>query len=587
MSARLARRVRTASAIAVGWLALAIAAPAATLDAALSAQSLASGQAVTLTLGSDAALPADIDLSPITQDFRVLDERRAETVRTVNGRRQVRHELLLTLLPRRTGALTVPPLAIADMASPALTLSVAATVNPDAQLLPAPTRPDAPPQATSPQTITASAEVSARRGVVGQEFVLTVRAISPDGPPTGRLLTPDVADARLLPLGTRRDRDAQGRQVLEQRFSVFPARTGRLQITDLGFDAWQPAGGEPVHHRLEPLTITVTAPPPDIDLERWLPAHEVSLTEAGPAEVRIAPGQGIERMLTLRAQGLMAEDLPAIPLEIPFQLRVRDDPPRLWNERTPEGVVGYRAERILISAPDPGRFVLPGPSIDWWDTEAATLRTATLADWTLTVAPFASADRRPAARWERDRVAAEQPADEASETAGAGRDEYSGSEATPTGGLAWAIALTVGVGLPVLALFAWLGLRRSSRKRRPPKEAVVPALEREPAVRSQADIEATIAKVRQAYAAADALAARSALLSWAAQVWPAQPPRNLSQLMLRVEPPLRDDVKLLDAAFYGPGDTSWAQSRAADRLAALVAVMVKPTPTGDGEAAPS
>jgi hypothetical protein len=357
-----------------------------------------------------------------------------------------------------------------------------------------------------------------------------------------------------------------------------------LRITDLGFDAWQPAGGEPVQHRLEPLTITVTAPPPDTDLERWLPAREVSLTEAGPAEVRIAPGQGIERMLTLRADGLMAEDLPAIPLEIPFQLRVRDDPPRLWNERTPQGVVGYRAERILISAPDPGRFVLPGPSIEWWDTKTATLRTATLADWTLTVAPFASADRRPAARWERDRVAAEQPADEAPETAGAGRDEGSSSEATPTGGMAWAIALTVGVGLPVLALFAWLGLR--SRKRKPPKEAAAPVLEPEPAERSQADLEATIAKIRQAYAATDALTARSALLSWAAQVWPAQPPRNLSQLMLRVEPPLRDDVKLLDAAFYGPGDTSWAQRPAADRLAALGAAGDSAR-TDDGEATPA
>jgi hypothetical protein len=546
-------------------LALAAALPAAAqIQARLSASAVNSGQPVTLTLSSPAPLPATPELTPLDEAFRILSQRRATVSSTVDGRRVERHELILTLLPRRTGDLLVPALRIGDASTEPMPLSVAAASNPQAQLLQAPSRPPTSPADAPPQPITLSAEVSPARGVAGQQFVLTVRATSPEGPPTGHLPIPRAAGVRVLPLGTLRTEDAGGVHAFEQRFALFPTESGRIRLDDIGFDAWQPAGGAPVRHRADPVQIRVTAPPPGTDPAAWLPARDLSLTEAGPAEVRIAPGQGIERMITLRADGLMAEDLPAIPLEIPFPLRVRDDPPRLWNERTPDGVVGYRAERVLVSAPDAGSFVLPGPAIDWWDTATGTRQTARLPDWTLTVAPFASADRRPAARWERDRpdTGATPP-----EAASAGTPPADPAAAA-AGGFHWSWLAAATAGLVLLGLLLRLGLGRIAR-RRTAAAAASPTAPAAPPPSPQPDPAALVDAVRRAYAAQDASAARDALLAWAAHAWPQSPPRNLSQLMLRLEPPLRDDVKLLDGAFYGPRDGAWAARPVADRLAAL------------------
>jgi hypothetical protein len=541
---------------------------AVAVDAALSTASVAAGAPVILTLADDAPLPTNIDLTPLAADFQVIEQRRAEAVSRVDGRRTERHELILTLLPRRTGALAVPPVVVGEETTPALALSVAEATNPAATLVPASAAAPAPAP-TAPLALTLDADATPRRVVVGQEVLVVVRALSPDAPPRGRMPTPSAENARLLLLGEQRRVDGDGRHVFEQRYALFPQRAGRLRIDNLGFDAWNPGGGAPRRERTAALEIEVTAPPAAAQAETWLPARSLTLMEAGPSEVRIAPGQGIERVLTLRAEGLMAEDLPAIPMQIPFSLRVRDDPPRLWNERTPEGVIGYRSERVLVSPDESGSYRLPGPSVEWWDSAAGQSRTATLPDWTLTVAPFASADRRPAARWERDAIAADGlDSATAADVAPTQRDDASTHDARgwPPGAPWW----FAGAGLSALLAMAavtWLARRRRQR----PLAAIAPVAAAESSATTASTAAASLAAVRAAYAKADAAGARSALLAWAAQVWAQTPPGNLSQLMLRLEPPLRDDIKLLDKAFYGPGDDAWAACPVPARLSALSA----------------
>jgi len=567
------------------WLCL-MAAPAAAellqaqlgaqLEAQLDKARVAAGERVTLRLASDAPLPATLDLGPLAADFEVVGRRRAQSVSPVNGRRRERHELILTLLPRRSGQLSVPALTVGGARTPELALMVAEATSPQSRLLPAPTETAPPPADVSPQRISVSAEVTPSAGVVGEEFLITLRVRSLDGPPQGHLPTPQADGARLLPLGTSRSTDEDKAHVLVQRFSLFPQRPGTLAVTGIGFDAWQPAGGAPVRHRAEPLRISASPLPAGADTDTWLPARALTLTEAGPTEVRIAPGQGLERMITLRAEGLPAERLPAIPLGIPFQLRVQEDPPRLWNERASDGIVGYRTERVLISAAEAGSYVLPGPSLDWWDTRASAPRTATLPDWTLTVAPLASAERRPAARWARDQQAAAgdagAPTSADGDAPSAQRSAAGAERDAMTGLPAWVMMLAAGVvlfGIVLWGILLWprRGLQRRRRQRAPaPPDPAPPSRAAPP---TEPDPDVLVAGVADAYARASAADARTALLAWGAALWPERPPGNLAQLMLRLGPPLRDDLKLLDKAFYGPDDGAWAKRPVAARLEAL------------------
>jgi hypothetical protein len=299
-------------------------------------------------------------------------------------------------------------------------------------------------------------------------------------------------------------------------------------------------------------------------------------------------------MITLRAEGVMAEDLPTIPLDIPFQLQIRADAPRLWNERTPDGVIGYRSERILISTATEGTYQLPGISIDWWNTGIEGWEQARLPTWTLSVAPFASADRRPAAIWDRPATEQDNPdrgAPAGEQAPALGSRVRNGWQALWVRTPVWLKAICAAVLLGALVLLSRMLIRR--RKERqfsvqaptgPRQRDPVPD-PREAGVSGQDDIRPVTSKptarttprttavdaVEQAYRHGNATAAQQALLHWAALVWPASPPANLAQLARRLEPPLQDDILLLEKAFFSPRPIDWTQTRAWTRLEAATA----------------
>jgi hypothetical protein len=568
----------------------------AELSAELSSTSVRAGQSVMLTLSSTGPAQPAPDLSPLQQDFQITNRSTREEVSVVNGQRRERRELRLTLMPRRSGTLTVPAIHAGTDASSPIALTVATTTTTDSRLLsPPPGTTPREPRSTAPLSLSVQAQVEPTRVKVQQQVLLRTRVTSRDALPAGRLHEPSISGARVLPLGEDRrseTTDAGELQVYERHFAIFPSVAGTLTIPALRFDAWRVSGGDPLPFESDPLAVKVDPVPaeasPGVSPEKagaastvgnkpWLPARSLSLTEAGPPTVRIAPGQALERMITLRADGIMAEDLPMIPLAIPFQLRISDDAPRLWNERTPEGVVGYRSERILIGTEEEGTYQLPGATIDWWNTTTESWQQATLPDWTLTVAPFASADRRPAAIWDRPtaaesgRPAGVPPRDstQPSETGRADSWKTGWTRAQP-----WLAVVALVIGLVVVLVLMRVRAQyrdehRSVISRPPAKPSAEGASAATPdgsAATAQTPLAAAITAVERAYLSGDATGARQALLRWGELVLPTPAPANLAQLASRVEPPLRDEILLLEKAFFSPQPIDWTQAQLWHRL---------------------
>jgi len=542
-------------------------AAAAEVDAWLTRSTTTGDQPVELIIETTGSPQGRPDLSVLDAGFRIVDRRTSSSVTVLNGQRSERYRLVLSLLPLRTGELTIPPIAVGELATAPLSLTVTPARQGETRAPPGVAEGPAGASPTPGAKAQAflEAQLDDAEAWVEEQVVLSARVMSRGALDDARLHDPEADGARVLPLGEERTtevRDGQSWQVYERRYALFPGRPGRLEIAPLRFEARSLTGtgpGQSLRALSKALTVDVRSRPVLPSGVSWLPARAVRLTETGDDKRERPLGEPWQRVVTVTAEGLMGEALPALGLNAPFELNARSDAPQVWDERTRDGVIGHRRERIWLTAREPGRYTLPAVRLPWWDTNRGELRYAVLPARAVEV-PGRGAGEPEAARAAED-AEVERP------------EQPSGAQAA--GPWPWVAAL-----LALLLVAVFLGRARTHRRAAPEP---TPASRKAPAAEPPRDARAeAIAAVRSAYRRAHAAAAREALLAWARQQWPKDPPGNLSRLSIRCPEPLRGQIVLLEKAFFSPEPLPWDQEAVWEGLEAFASPAEQPDPRGSG-----
>ncbi len=495
-----------------------------------------------LTLESSRPPVAEPDLSPLAADFEILGQRVGHRSFMVNNQRSDIHSLTLTLRPRHPGVAEIPAITYGEGTSEALRLEPSpgqAKPEPKAQIpaqpLSAPERPQAQVQPSTGQPSEAStsvlaleAEIQPTTILVQQQAILTARVYTPEGGgalPRPQLYDPRVTGASILPLGED---------------------YGTATRDGLVVDAWILTAGQtaPTQQRARsnPLSLRVEAAPQSEPERPWLPARALTLSEPTGGLAQVPPGGVWQRLITLTVTGQAAGTLPELALAAPYQLETRRGRPRLWDERTPDGVIGSRQEAILVSGREPGLYRLPELRLDWWNIATGAWETAVLP-----------------------------PTDGATASGQDGVEDTDPGKDATLGPWAWGL---IGLGLGLGAMLLW-------RRRTPAGERVVPPPAPEtgpPAPTPPSPLEQASEDIRIAYGNGNAGAARAALLAWARLAWPHNPPGNLTQLALRSPEPASRRIALLDQAFFSPDPLGWNHEPLWEDLPAIAAAAAQEPP---------
>jgi len=589
--------------LALIGLTLALTAQAGTLSARVSP----TGQDGTLelTLESGRAPLAEPDLSPLMEGFEILRQRIGHQSSLVNGLRRDTHSLTLTLRPRHPGVTEVPAITYGDDTSQPLHLEAtptkpppeppaqSTTQNPTEALtapMPPPDRSQVQPGPAVPSeaargTLALEADIQPTTVRVQQQAILTARVYTPEGGgtlPRPQLYDPRVPGASILPLGedyATATREGRPHQVYERRYALFPNQAGTLTLDPLVVDAWVLVPGQtaPAQQRTRSnaLSLKVEATPKLDPGRTWLPAKNVTLSEAQTGLAQVRPGGVWQRLVTLTVAGQASLTLPELDLAAPHQLDTRRGRPRLWDERTPAGVVGNRQEAILISGSEAGLYRLPEAHIDWWNIATGTWETAVLPPRDIQV--LAEAPASPLAQGGTamlpDAVKDEAPGSAPAE--GASTPDPNSGAGRALGPWTWGI---IGLGLCLGAVILVRRRRAPTTARAaPPAPADRGPLEPPP----PSPLEQLSEDLRRAYTNGDAGAARAALLAWARLAWPHNPPGNLTQLALRSPEPAARRITLLDQAFFSPDPLGWNHEPLWEDLPAIAeaAAQEPPPPT--------
>ena len=331
------------------------------------------------------------DLAPLRDQFEVVSTRQENRLSTFAGQARSSTRWIVTLLPRQSGYVVVPPLKLGDAQSQPITLQVLKNdPNSGGKLAP----------------IFIDASLDRESVYVQAQAVLTLRIYHSVSLYDDSSLTPlSIPDARVEQLGDPRtfETDINGVRhgVIELRYAIFPQQSGALNIPSQVFSAtpversnsyefnpFGPRPGRPTRVKSPEIPLEVKPRPASWPADvPWLPARALTLSEAwNPEPKAVTVGDSLTRSLMLRAEGLSSAQLPPLPIQDSAGLRRYPDQPQQRNEVNDKGLIGSREESEALVPSQSGRITLPEVQVLWWNTELDRLESASLPARTLEVA---------------------------------------------------------------------------------------------------------------------------------------------------------------------------------------------------------
>ena len=357
---------------------------AATFTATVDRTQINAGESIELTLESnDSSQFLAPDLTPLKPFFELINSKQINRFSTAQGFEEPVTQWILTLLPKQSGFLIIPPLSLGERQSAPINLYIKESTN----------------LSTTPlEPVYIDTQLDKEWVYVQAQTLLTLRIYHAIPLFADSNLTPLLLDnARVEPLGKPRtfEQHINGVRhgVIEVSYAVFPQQSGLIEIPEQIFSATL-AGHDPhsltpfsaqAGQRIEVKSARIPLQVKDIPKDypehaAWLPAQQVSLEQSWTPslDTPVITGTAITRVLKVHAQGLPGSQLPALTPTPASTYTVYVDQPSFGHQFADQGLVSHRDERQAFVFQSAGQHSLAPIKLPWWNTSTDQLEYAEL-----------------------------------------------------------------------------------------------------------------------------------------------------------------------------------------------------------------
>ena len=314
-----------------------------------------------------------IDLDPLASNFDIIG--RSQNSRHIfgSGGNESWSELALSLAPKHTGTLYIPALTLDGQKTQPTEIIV---------------RESSPLPAGSLESVFLEVETNKDTIYVQEQLIFTVRiyqSINLDSPSISELKLDDSFVEQISQSSGQRRLNNTPYLVHEIKYAIFPQKSGQLTIPSLTFSGTElnrrrslfDMGGQGKLYRKQSKakTIEVMPVPSNIDSKNWLPAEQFSIEESWSTPPEdLAIGESTTRTLSIKAKGLLSEQLPPLLPPNVDGIKFYPDQPNLENQQNELGITSLRIDSSAMVITKAGDFTIPAIKVSWWDTSQNTLR---------------------------------------------------------------------------------------------------------------------------------------------------------------------------------------------------------------------
>ncbi|MEO6202679.1 MAG: BatD family protein [Nitrospirales bacterium] len=334
-------------------------------------------------------------------DFDVLGTTQSQQTSIINMRTTSLVRWIATLAPKRTGAVTIPPIAVGTHHTGPIQLMV--------------NEPNHSSGANEDRDIFLEADVDSHVPHLQGQVLLTLRLVSAISVQEGRLDEPEIDWGIVERVG--KDASYEGTRsgrryhVTERRYVITPQQGGAHVIPEVLFSGTVQAGrtretlfeelfgnrsgslgrdpfktSQSIHGRSPKIGLTVKDLPPDLNGRFWLPAKALTLTEAWSGDTdTLQVGNSLTRTIVMRATGQRGEQLPEVTVPPQSIVKIYPDKAKTQTDFDGKWVVGSREEKFVLVSTQPGTVTLPAIHVPWWNIETSRWEEANLPAKVLTV----------------------------------------------------------------------------------------------------------------------------------------------------------------------------------------------------------
>lgn len=334
------------------------------------------GEEFTLTFSSDGQPAGNPDFSPLSKDFDIIGQSTSRNVQIINGVASQRFSWRVTLFPKSSGTLQIPPIRFGTDTSPIVNIRVV----------------DEQTSQQGQQGVLVELAIETKdRPYVQQQVIVVQRLLhaSELRRNGAHMSHPEISEGRgiIEQLGGIKNtavvRNGVRYRVSERRYALFPQTSGKLTIGRTVFQGVLDDGsrrrnpfsrnGRQIRRYSRPVTLNIREQPA-INRAEWLPASSVSINAywQTPAE-QFKTGEPVTLTLAVIADGLLAEQLPELTVSPPKGIKSYSNQPELTNDKSGSSVIGTRQERWILIGTEPGEYTLPEISLQWWNLATGKL----------------------------------------------------------------------------------------------------------------------------------------------------------------------------------------------------------------------
>jgi hypothetical protein len=499
-------------------------------------------ESFTLTFDVHGSPDGDPDFGPLGDIFEIVNTAymQSSSVNILNNEVNQINSWIVTLSPKQSGALVIPPISFGQDESPEVHIQV----NPA----------QAGSSGRSGEDIFIEVEATPENPYVQQQIIYKVRLYLAVSTSNATLSEPQPShsDTVIRQLGedSRYETTRDGRRytVYERRYTLFPQAAGELVLQPIRFEGvtqtryrgyFEPFGGNGQRVRLtsDAIKLNVLPIPAEFTGKHWLPASELRFSESwSPDPPAFIVGEPVTRNLAISATGLSAAQLPELISMLPADaFKQYPDQPTLEDKQKGDHALGVRVDKAAIIPTRPGRFTLPAIEIPWWNTRKNVMEIAKLPAREIEVIPGqAGATPTPQAAPTLDLLSPNITAS----------GDLEGPVQRVAGFWPW-LSMFLGFGWLATGLIWWIVSHR--------RQGVITAQTPRP------DPRAAVAKLKTACTENNAGKAKTALLDWARIIHTNAAAGSLGAVANITGGQLGEEIQRLNAALYrGENETGWS-----------------------------